>query len=69
MRRLRRYLELRGEAGALRIGPSAHASARLIAETCAWFAIRRPLSPRPTGIDDPTAEETVVDTLCRAFLP
>lgn len=69
LKRIKRYLEVRGEAGALRIGPSAHASARLIAETCAWFAIRRPLLARPSGIDDALAEETVVDTLCRAFLP
>lgn len=69
IKRLKRYLEVRGEAGKLRIGPSAHASARLIAETCTWFAIRRPQLQRPSGIDDETAEQTVVDTLCRAFLP
>ena len=69
IKRLKRYLEVRGEAGALDIGPSAHASARLIAETCAWFAIRRPLLARPSGIEDSVAEETVVDTLCRAFVP
>jgi len=69
IKRLKRYLEVRGAAGKLRVGPSAHASARLIAETCTWFAIRRPQLARPSGIDDAMAEETVVDTLCRAFLP
>lgn len=69
IKRLRAYLESRGQSGGLRVGPSAHASARLIAETCAWFAIRRPMLKRPSGIDDATAEDTVVDALCRAFLP
>lgn len=66
--RIQHYLELRAGAGKLRIGPSAPASARLIAEVCAWFAMRRPLTRR-SGIDDETAEATVIDTLCRAFLP
>ncbi|MDD9934696.1 MAG: helix-turn-helix domain containing protein [Myxococcales bacterium] len=68
LKRLTSYLGTRADAGKLRVGPSVHASARLIAETCAWFAMRRPLAHR-SGIDDETAEATVVDTLCRAFLP
>lgn len=65
---LQAYLTSRAAAGKLRVGPSPAASARLIAEVCAWFAMRRPLAQR-SGIDDETAEATVVDTLCRAFLP
>jgi AcrR family transcriptional regulator len=65
---LQTYLGSRADAGKLRVGPSVAASARLIAETCAWFAMRRPLAGR-SGIDDETAQATVIDTLCRAFLP
>lgn len=68
LKRIQNYLESRAASGKLRIGPSAPASARLIAEVCAWFAMRRPLTRR-SGIDDATAEATVIDTLCRAFLP
>lgn len=69
IKRLTRYLESRSAAGLLRIGPNAHASARLISETCSWFAIWRHSLARPSGIDDATSESTAVDTLCRAFLP
>jgi AcrR family transcriptional regulator len=69
IKRLKSYLEARGASGALHVGPSAHASARFIAETCSWFAMRRPTLPRAAGIDDATAERTVVELLSRAFVP
>jgi AcrR family transcriptional regulator len=69
IKRLKAYLEARAASGALHVGPSAHASARFIAETCTWFAMRRPALPRSGGIDDGTAERTVVELLCRAFVP
>jgi len=69
IKRLKRYLESRAQVGRLNVEPSAHASARLIAETCAWFAMRRPMLARPSGISDALSEQTVVETLCRAYLP
>lgn len=76
-RRLRRrvtgqlteYLDRRASLGQLRRVPNPLAAARLIIETCTWFALDRHFAPDTDTIDDRTAELTVVNTLSRAFTP
>ena len=69
LRRLTRYLDLRMRAGLLRDVPDRAASARLINETIAWFAMHRLGDRHSTDVDDASAEATVVDVLVHAFLP
>ena len=64
---LARYLGSRIERRLLRPVPNAKASARLIVETCAFFAIHRYEDPFPTPMDEVLAEETVVDALINAY--
>jgi AcrR family transcriptional regulator len=65
--RLQRYLILRSGQGALRAVPDTLAAARLIIETCAFFALHRHYDPSPTLLDDAVAEEAVVDALIHAY--
>lgn len=63
-----RYLEKRTRAGLLRPMPDAAVAARVISETCAFFAMHRHTAPDSEMRDD-LAEETVVQVLCNAFVP
>jgi AcrR family transcriptional regulator len=62
-----RYVTLRVTHRLLRPVPDVTAAARLIIETTAFFALHRHYDPYPTAIDDPIAEETVVDALINAY--
>jgi AcrR family transcriptional regulator len=62
-----RYLTLRTHHRFLRPVPDVTAAARLIIETTAFFALHRHYDPYPIAIDDPIAEETVVDALIHAY--
>jgi AcrR family transcriptional regulator len=64
---LAKYLQQRIDSRLLRPIPSSRATARLMIETVAFFAMHRHYDPFPTTIDDRTAEETVVDTLVHAY--
>lgn len=61
------YLESRIVRRQLRPVPDAKAAARLIVETCAFFAIHRHEDPFPTPMDEVLAEETVVDALVNGY--
>ena len=65
--RLQRYLTLRGRQDGLRVVPDTLAAARLIIETCAFFALHRHYDPSPMPLDDDVAEEAVVDALVHAY--
>jgi AcrR family transcriptional regulator len=65
--RLQRYLTLRSGQDGLRAGPDTLAAARLMIETCAFFALHRHYDPAPTLLDDNVAEEAVVDALVHAY--
>jgi AcrR family transcriptional regulator len=65
--RLAAYLQLRIATGAFRPVPDPAVAARLIIETVAWFAYHRHGDPDTAGIDERTAEETVVDMLVAAL--
>lgn len=63
---LARYLEDRARRGCLRPVRDPYATGWLILETVAAFAAHRHHDPYPQPIDDPLAEDTVVDTLVNA---
>jgi AcrR family transcriptional regulator len=63
-----RYLEKRTRSGHLRPMPDVAVAARVISETCAFFAMHRHTAP-DTDLPDDLAEETVVQVLCSAFVP
>jgi AcrR family transcriptional regulator len=65
--RLAQYLQQRMDHGMLRPIRSPRASARLIIETVAFFAMHRHYDAFPTQMDDKTAEDTVADTLVHAY--
>jgi AcrR family transcriptional regulator len=62
-----RYVTLRTHHRVLRPVPDVTATARLIIETTAFFALHRHDDPYPSAIDDLIAEETVVDALINAY--
>jgi AcrR family transcriptional regulator len=64
---LAKYLKRRMDDGLLRAVPSPKASARLIIETIAFFAMHRHYDPFPTPMEDKMAEATVADTLVHAY--
>ena len=61
------YIQQRIDGRLLRPIPSPRATARLIIETVAFFAMHRHYDPFPTPMDDQTAEDTVVDALMHAY--
>jgi AcrR family transcriptional regulator len=61
------YLRRRIAGGLLRAVPDVVATARLIVETTAFFAIHHHWDPAPTPIDDDVAEATVVDNIVNAY--
>jgi AcrR family transcriptional regulator len=67
--RLETYLQARIRSGALRAVPHPRASARLILENVAEFAMHRHRDPDPTPVDDAAACEAVVDLIVNAFAP
>lgn len=64
---LANYLKRRMGDGLLRAVPSPTASARLVIETIAFFAMHRHYDPFPTPMEDKMAEATVTDTLVHAY--
>ena len=64
----RQYFEKRIKQGHIKPLPNLEASVRLIWETTAWFARRRPSDPTATKISDKAARDTVVEALLRVFL-
>ncbi len=65
--RLQHYLTLRSSRDQLRSMPDTLAAARLIIETCAFFAVHRHYDPSPTVLDDAVAEAAVIDNLVHAY--
>lgn len=68
--RWERYLERRAAAGCLAApapAPDRAVAARLVLETCAWFAWHRHGDPAPPDFDEARARETVVALLTRAL--
>lgn len=63
------YLHRRSTEGRLRPLRNPGASARLILEAVAFFAMHRHQDPFPPHIDDRVAEETLVSDLLHAYLP
>jgi AcrR family transcriptional regulator len=61
------FLQRRSDRGLLRPVPSPKASARLMIEMVAFFAMHRHYDPSPTAMDDKAAEDTVADTLVHAY--
>ena len=49
--------------GTLRPVPDAGAAARVVVETCMWFAVHRPWDPRPDGISDAATRATALHML------
>lgn len=64
---LQHYLTLRSSRDQLRAIPDTLAAARLIIETCAFFAVHRHYDPAPTVLDDAVAEATALDALVHAY--
>ena len=62
-----RYVQRRTAQGLIRHMPDAAVAARLMVETCAFFAMHRHTAPDST-MDDAVAEETVVRMLRNAFV-
>ena len=67
--RLERYLQARIRQRHLRAVPHPAATARLILETVAEFAMHRHHDPDPDPFDDATAREAVVDLIVNAMAP
>ena len=67
IRNLESYIELRIKQKHFRITPDIRATARLVVETCAWFAKSRPDDPGPV-IDRDAAKSTVVDVLVHGLI-
>lgn len=65
--RLARYLSARMARGHLRRAPHPAATARLMLENVAIFAMHRRRDPDPAAMDDDTAREAVVDLLVNAL--
>lgn len=65
---LERYLSARMARGHLRRVPHPAATARLMVENVAIFAMHRRRDPDPGAIEDDTAREAVVDFLVNALL-
>jgi hypothetical protein len=63
------YLNKRIKQGLIRKIPHTPASARLVLETAAWFAVHRHRAMYQTVITEKEAEEAVVDTFLNVFLP
>lgn len=66
--RLRRFIELRIEAGQFRRVPYPAVAARLILETVTWFARNRRGDPASQDISDQAAEEATVDFLVNSLV-
>lgn len=69
IQRLERYLQARIRGGHLRPLPHPAATARLILEIVAEFAMHRHHDPDPDPIDDTAAREAVVDVIVNALVP
>jgi AcrR family transcriptional regulator len=69
LRRIERYLEARIRQGCLRAVPHPEATARLILECVAEYAMHRHCDPDPTPLDDTIAREAVVDLIVHALAP
>lgn len=67
LERWERYLARRIEAGALAPVPDVAVAARLVLESCAWFAWKRHGDPAPPPFDEARAREAVVRLLTRAL--
>ena len=66
--RLTQYVERRVRRKHLRHVDNVDATARLVLETAAWFAVHRHGDAAPPPIDEATAEETVVDVLVHGLI-
>jgi AcrR family transcriptional regulator len=62
------YLRRRAEAGHLRPVPDPEVAARLVIETCAWFAWHRHGDLDPPALDDARALETILTFVTRALV-
>jgi AcrR family transcriptional regulator len=67
LRAMVEYLDLMQAAGRIAPVESAPASARLVLETCAWFAMHRLFSPGGADIGDEQARRTTLAHLGAAF--
>ena len=67
MRLLVSYLETQQARGGVRQLANTEASARLVIEVCAWFAMHREFSPGGVQISDPVARETALTHLTLSF--
>lgn len=54
-------------AGTLAPQPDPTAAARVVIETCMWFAVHRAFDPRPDGVPDPAARATALSILSRGL--
>jgi AcrR family transcriptional regulator len=64
---LAEYFDRRMSRRLLRPSPDPKATARLVIELVAYFAIHRQTDPYPTVIDNVTAESLVVDAVVNAY--
>jgi AcrR family transcriptional regulator len=69
LRRIERYLHARIRQRHLRAVPHPEATARLILECVAEYAMHRHCDPDPSPLDDTTAREAVVDLIVHALVP
>ena len=63
LRGLVQLIERGVAGGTMRPVPDAGAAARVIVETCMWFAVHRPWDPRPDGIPDAATRATALHML------
>lgn len=61
------YIQKRVDAKLFLPVPDAHAAARAITETCAYFALHRHYDPEPTLMSNEVAEETAATVIARTF--
>lgn len=66
--RVERWVRRRARQEAIRTVADPAAAARLIVETCSWFAVHRHWDPQPQEMDDDRARETVRAILCRGLV-
>lgn len=62
---LRALIQRGADQGVLTAPPNTEAAARVVVETCMWFAVHRSWDPSPDGVPDAQIRATVLHMLAR----